>query len=211
MKQETENLTLESPEPVANVETRAVGSSAWLGSVSASERRKEKSRMRMREKRKDAGFRKKDRERTKEWLKTVQGKASKKKSDIRQSRRRGHVEQTPELNRAIASKYLHNPLVREKTRAIALAKKENHHHARVWSLISPDGRTFRAKNLGAFIRDNMGLFDEHTWGNRGWESIYEALCQLSPRRINAKCVIFGWRWYIDGKHHDTLLSVLPNV
>jgi site-specific DNA-methyltransferase (adenine-specific) len=34
MKQETENLTLESPEPVANVETRAVGSSAWLGSVS---------------------------------------------------------------------------------------------------------------------------------------------------------------------------------
>ena len=34
MKQETENLTLESPEVVANVETRAVGSSAWLGSVS---------------------------------------------------------------------------------------------------------------------------------------------------------------------------------
>jgi site-specific DNA-methyltransferase (adenine-specific) len=34
MKQETENLTLESPEPVANVETRAVGSSDWLGSVS---------------------------------------------------------------------------------------------------------------------------------------------------------------------------------
>ena len=32
MKQETENLTLESPEAVANVETRAVGSSAWLGS-----------------------------------------------------------------------------------------------------------------------------------------------------------------------------------
>lgn len=36
MKQETENLTLESPETVANVETRAVGSSAWLGSVSLS-------------------------------------------------------------------------------------------------------------------------------------------------------------------------------
>ena len=34
MKQETETLTLESPETVANVETRAVGSSDWLGSVS---------------------------------------------------------------------------------------------------------------------------------------------------------------------------------
>jgi len=32
MKQELENLTLESPEAVANVETRAVGSSDWLGS-----------------------------------------------------------------------------------------------------------------------------------------------------------------------------------
>jgi len=34
MKQESGNLTLESPEAVANVETRAVGSSDWLGSVS---------------------------------------------------------------------------------------------------------------------------------------------------------------------------------
>ena len=33
MKQESENLTLESPETVANVESRAVGSSDWLGSV----------------------------------------------------------------------------------------------------------------------------------------------------------------------------------
>lgn len=33
MKQETENLTLESPEPVASGTARAVGSSDWLGSV----------------------------------------------------------------------------------------------------------------------------------------------------------------------------------
>ena len=33
MKQETETLTLESPEPVASGTARAVGSSAWLGSV----------------------------------------------------------------------------------------------------------------------------------------------------------------------------------
>jgi len=188
-----------------------IRSSDWLGSVTASEKRKEKARLKMREKRKDPLFLQKDRERTKEWQKTVQGKASKKKSDTRISRIRGHMEQTPELRRSLASKNLHNPLVWEKTKVTALAKKENHHHARMWSLISPDGRTFMARNLGSFIRDNMILFDEPTWGNRSWESIYAALCQLSPRRTNAKCVIFGWRWHIDGKHHDTLLSVLPNV
>lgn len=177
--------------------------------LEAYEKQKEKDRIRMREKRKNPEFLKKDRERTKAWSGTESGKASAKRSWTRYSRLRGHQEQTVDLGRRIASKCLHQPEVIEKNRATALAKKDSHHLARTWSLISPEGRTFRVRNLGAFIRDNLSLFDEAIWGKRSWESIYNSLCQLSPRRKEVRGVIFGWRWHIVGHHHDTLLSVIP--
>jgi hypothetical protein len=90
--------------------------------------------------------------------------------------------------------------------------------ARVWKLRSPDNQTYQFRNLTHFIRENEGLFNpkDVTWKLRreiipsSWTcKAYGGLAMLSPRRKHCHETWKGWRWHIDGQHHETLLSVLP--
>jgi hypothetical protein len=129
------------------------------------------------------------------------------------NRKNGMREWSPEIARECI-KNANTKDVRDRVRATQLGKGESNEHARVWSLISPDGEVFKFRNLSKWVSDNQRFFTPEQMApanKRGTPKIVFALHHLSPRR--KKCVeqIFGWRWHIDGKHHDTLLSVLPNV
>jgi len=110
---------------------------------------------------------------------------------------------------------LHSSEVREKSRKTAKAKKELHEKAMFWSLMSPCGHVFKFLNLSAFVEANMHLFTPHQQEyvtqkkGRPIPRITLSLRQLSPRKKHLCETIYGWRWHIDGKDHETLLSVLP--
>ena len=109
----------------------------------------------------------------------------------------------------------HNPEAREKSRQTTKAKKELHPNALFWSLLSPCGQVFKFRNLNAFVESNQHLFTshqlEHVRQSKGRPKarIIVSLGELSPRRKRNCETIFGWRWHIDGKDHETLLAVLP--
>ena len=110
---------------------------------------------------------------------------------------------------------LHSSEIREKSRKTAKAKKELHPNALFWSLLSPCGQVFKFRNLNAFVESNQHLFTshqlEHVRQSKGRPKarIIVSLGELSPRRKRNCETIFGWRWHIDGKDHETLLAVLP--
>jgi len=173
------------------------------------ERRREYSRLWIREKMKDPVFREKFLEKRREYNKSEKGKRARRLQQIKLARKRGVVPSTPELNRSLALKYMHTNEVRKKNKENALAKKEKHPLALCWSLISPSGKIFKVKNLKSFIRDNMSLFDEAIWGKRTAKSIHDSLGEICPRRKNCKGSCYGWRWHIDSAHQETFLAVLP--
>lgn len=112
--------------------------------------------------------------------------------------------------------FLHAEDVREKVHKILKAKGEKHPAARFWSLMSPCGKVFRFRNLTAFVEAHKELFTEDQLfmvprrRGRPLPRVVGALGCLSPRRKNPSQTMHGWRWHIDGQHHETLLSVLPN-
>jgi hypothetical protein len=94
----------------------------------------------------------------------------------------------------------------------AMPKGPNAPTALFWSLISPNGVTYKFKNLAAFVRDNRRLFTEEQLrpvNKHGRTRIEAAIAMLSPRRKHCVEHCCGWRWHVDGRHHETLLSVLP--
>lgn len=109
----------------------------------------------------------------------------------------------------------HNPEAIEKSRQTTKAKKELHPNALFWSLLSPCGQVFKFRNLHAFVESNQHLFTpyqlEHVRqaNGRPRARVIASLGELSPRRKKNCETIFGWRWHIDGKDHETLLAVLP--
>jgi hypothetical protein len=122
------------------------------------------------------------------------------------------TETREERNKRMANS--HSVEARKKHKETQLAKGENMECALFWSLISPEGVVYRFRNLAAFIRNNKNLFtsDQLSPVNfRGRTRIEAAIAMLSPRRKNCVERCHGWRWHIDGKHHETFLSVLPNV
>jgi len=112
---------------------------------------------------------------------------------------------------------LHSSAVREAAQKTAKSKGEQHNAARFWSLISPSGQVFRFRNLTAFIESNKHLFTpyqlEHVRPSKGRSipRVVAALAMLSPRKKHPCGTMHGWRWHIDGKHHETLLCVLPTL
>jgi hypothetical protein len=110
---------------------------------------------------------------------------------------------------------LHNPKAIEKSRNTTKAKKELHPNALFWSLLSPCGQVFKFRNLAAFVETNKHLFTphqlEHVRNSKGRPRarVIGSLAELSPRRKRNCETIFGWRWHIDGKDNETLLSIMP--
>ena len=135
------------------------------------------------------------------------------KSHLREiSEKRRLTETREERDKRMANS--HSADARNKHRYTQLAKGENMECALFWSLISPEGVVYKFRNLSSFIRNNKNLFTSDQLlpvNSLGRTRIEAAIAMLSPRRKNCVERCHGWRWHIDGKHHDTLLSVLPNV
>lgn len=94
---------------------------------------------------------------------------------------------------------LHNPKSRAKTRLKALALKQKHWAALVWSLRAPSGKVFRFKNLPSFIRDHKDLFSHEELlpvNKLGRTRIEASISLLSPRRKYPSTVAHGWTWFL---------------
>lgn len=89
--------------------------------------------------------------------------------------------------------------------------------AYAWKLQSPMGKIYKFRNLSHFVRENGGLFDldDVAWRQKKNSPSHMecravwGLSSISPRRKRCRETWKGWRWHIDGHHHDTLISVLP--
>jgi hypothetical protein len=150
-----------------------------------------------------------------EWYKRLTPEQKQKRhARIKESRRKMGVRPWSLEISLECLKKAHTKEAQDRARATQLSKGEAHQSALVWSLMSPCGRMFRFLNLCKFVRDNQSLFTDEQMSpsktHKNIPKIVFALYHLSPRR--RKCVeqIFGWRWHIDGKHQETLLSVLPD-
>lgn len=115
-----------------------------------------------------------------------------------------------EEQRAARLKRIHSHTARENHRAIQLAKGPENISARFWSIISPNGVSYRFRNLKAFIRENRHLFTDKELlliNKDGRTRIYASLSRLSPRRKHCgENTIIGWRWNVDGETPSSLLS-----
>ena len=148
------------------------------------------------------------------WVSIPENRA-KKNERARLQRRKKGILPLKEYLKLNPRRHLRTPEAREKARKTSKAKKELHQRAMFWSLVSPCGRVFQFHNLCAFVESNTHLFTPHQLvymslpNGRQIPRVSRALLQLSPRGKFVRETVYGWRWHIDGKHHETLLAVLP--
>jgi len=85
----------------------------------------------------------------------------------------------------------------------------NHPFSLYWSLRSPEGQTFRFKNMRDFVESHRHLFTEYQLraAARNVPYVVYQLRRLSPRFKRPAMVSHGWTWHIN-KEPESICALL---